>query len=62
MKALIDEYKGWSIWGEWQPGERFVENVRWYALKDGETVTLEADTVAALKELIDMREAQHGES
>lgn len=62
MKAQIDEYKGWQIWGEWEPGERFVENVRWYALTDGETVTLEAHKIDDLRELIDMREGEHGES
>ena len=59
MKALIDEYKGWAIWGEWQPAERFVEAVSWTAEKEGSRVTLQADTVKALKDLIDQREAQH---
>lgn len=62
MKALIDEYKGWAIWGEWQPAERFIEAVSWTAEKDGETVTLEAPTHTALRRLIDMREAQNEES
>lgn len=62
MKAQIDEYKGWQIWGEWEPGERFVENVRWFALKDGESVRLDSDSIAGIVELIKMREGEHGES
>lgn len=61
MKALIDEYKEWDIWGEWEPGERFVEESTWTAEKEGETVTLEAPTHAALRELIDMREEANRE-
>ena len=61
MKAQIDEYKGWQIWGEWGPGERFVENVRWYALKDGETVELDSDSIAGIVELIKMREEANDE-
>lgn len=60
MKALIDEYKGWAIWGEWQPAERFVETVSWTAEKEGETVTLEASALPELIKLIEMRETHHG--
>lgn len=62
MKALIDEYEGWAIWGEWQPAERFVKAVSWTAEKEGETVTLEAPTHAALRDLIDMREEVNREN
>ena len=57
MKAIIDDYKGWTIWCEFGPGERFVEAQTWTAEKEGETVVLEAPTNVALRELIDMREA-----
>jgi len=32
------------------------------AAKDGETVTLESDTIAGVVELIKMREGEHGEA
>jgi len=61
MKALIETYCGWNIWYEFEPGEQFVEarTWTWTAEKEGETVTLEAPTHTALRELIDIREAQH---
>lgn len=57
MKAIIDDYKGWTIWCEFGAGERFIEARTWTAEKEGETVVLEAPTNIALRELIDMREA-----
>lgn len=56
MKAQIDEYKGWTIFGEVNTKSRFEQVVRWTAEKSGETVTLEAERVSTLKDLIDARE------
>lgn len=60
MKALIDTYRGWTVWCECEPGERFAEVRAWTAEKEGETATLEAPTRTALIKLIEMREAHHG--
>jgi hypothetical protein len=61
MKARIDDFMGWDIWCEFEPGERFIEARTWTAEKEDETVTLEAPTYKALRELIKMREGQHGD-
>lgn len=55
MKALIDTYRGWTVWCEFEPGERFAEVRAWTAEKENETVILEAPTYDALRELIDLR-------
>lgn len=59
MKAQIDQYKGWYIYEEVDTSGRFAQVVTWTAEKDGSRVTLQADTVKTLKELIEQREAQH---
>lgn len=67
MKARIDDYMGWSIWCEFEPGERFAETCtwiaeKWTAEKKDETVVLEATTCTALRELIERREGENGEA
>lgn len=62
MKALIDTYRGWTVWCEFEPGERFAEVITWTAEKEGETVTLEAPTYNALRKLIDVREEVNREN
>ena len=59
MKAQIDQYKGWYIYGEVDSSGRFAQVITWTAEKDNDSTTLQAGTVTALKELIDLREARH---
>lgn len=61
MKARIDDYMGWVIWCEFEPGKRSAETCawiaeKWTAEKKDETVILEAPTCTALRELIELKE------
>lgn len=54
MIAQLDKYKGWDVLAEMKPNRN--DKPRWYAEKDGETVTLEAGNLESLYKLIDIRE------
>lgn len=59
MKVFVTNYLGWDVWKELETGERFARVRTWTASKGSETVILEAPTYDTLRELINMREAQH---